>query len=301
VDRVQLGFHGFVLAVALVRAGTLPNPLRTFAWYGAVMVGTVALAAVLRRASGLRGTVPRVLFAFAVSPVSYLMLGDVVPYVIPWGTGERMLRAIDDALFLGHNPNELLDRMTTPWLTEVLQIDYAFYYLITIFLFVFLLVERRHAGAERATFLVMLCLFLSYVGYFVVPATGPNMNVHGLYPSHFSEPMEGLWMAERIREALFEAEAIKHDCWPSGHTALTVTCLLVARREGSRLAFWSLLVPVVLLIFATMYLRYHYVVDVLFGFLLAWATMRFGPRLYARMRRPTDAPAIPPPPATTAA
>ena len=36
-----------------------------------------------------------------------------------------------------------------------------------------------------------------------------------------------------------------------------------------------------LLIFSTMYLRYHYVIDVIFGFLLAWAVLRFGPRLYA--------------------
>ena len=293
MDRVQLFFHGFVLAVALARAGTLPHPLETFAWYGGVMAATVALAAVLRRKTGLGATVPRVVYAFAVSPVSYLLLGNVVPFAVPW-RGERLLHGLDDAIFLGHNPNELLDRISVPWLTEVLQIDYAFYYLITIILFVILLAQRRIAGAERATFLVMLCLFASYVGYFVIPATGPNLNVCALYPPHFSEPMPGVWVADKIRQALLDAEAIKHDCWPSGHTALTVTCLLVARREGSRLAFWSLLVPVVLLVFATVYLRYHYVVDVLFGLLLAWGTMRVGPRLLARWRRPeVDAPAAP--------
>jgi membrane-associated phospholipid phosphatase len=285
VDRVQLSFHGFVLAVALARAAALPHPLETFAWYGGVMLATLGLAALLRRKTGLGGTVPRVVFAFAVSPVSYLLLGNVVPFAVPW-RGERLLHALDDALFLGHNPNELLDRISVPWLTEVLQIDYAFYYLITIVMFAILLAERRYAGAERATFLVMLCLFASYVGYFVVPATGPNLNVCGLYPPHFADPMPGVWVAEKIRAALLDAEAIKHDCWPSGHTALTVTCLLVARREGSRLAFWSLLVPTVLLVFATMYLRYHYVVDVLFGLLLACTTMKVGPRLFARWRRP---------------
>jgi membrane-associated phospholipid phosphatase len=273
--------------------GALPHPIQSVAWYGAVVLATVALAWVLRRRTGLAGTVPRVAFAFVVSPVSFLLLANVVPFAIPW-RGERVLRAMDDALFFGNNPNELLDRISTPWLTEILQIDYAFYYAITILLFVFLLAQRRIQGAERATFLVMLCLFASYTGYFFVPATGPNINVLGLYPAHFADPMPGVWMAERIRQALFDAETIKHDCWPSGHTALTVTCLLVARREGSKLAFWVLLVPVVLLVFATMYLRYHYVVDVLFGFLLAWATLRFGPRLYARWRRPDlDAPAAP--------
>src|SRR5207247_359212 len=85
-----------------------------------------------------------------------------------------------------------------------------------------LIAQRRVAAAERATFLVMLCLFASYAGYFAVPATGPNVNVLALYPAHFSGPMPGVWVAERIRQALYDAEAIKHDCWPPGPAARAV-------------------------------------------------------------------------------
>ena len=90
-----------------------------------------------------------------------------------------------------------------------------------------------------------------------------------------------------MRASIFAAEWIKQDCWPSGHTALSFVCLVIARREGVRWAYWALLVPVTLLIFSTMYLRYHYVVDVVCGFLLAFAVLRWGRPLEARLRTDT--------------
>jgi membrane-associated phospholipid phosphatase len=295
VDRVHVGFYVFVLLWCVARFNALPNPAGSIGWFLGALVASVALSRVLRGRGGSRSTTVRTLFTIAVAPVSYLMLGDIVPHVNPWH-GEALLKAIDDELFFGNNPNVLLDRLAWPPLTEVLQLNYSLYYGIPILLFVVFLFRRNSDAIGRSLFLALLCLYASYVGYFFVPATGPNINCRGLYPAHFTDSMPGLWMAERIRAALLSAEAIKHDCWPSGHTALSWTCLMIARREHSRTAFWLLVPPVFGLIFATMYLRYHYVIDVVFGFVLAWAVMRFGPRIYARLRRDDlDAPALPPP------
>jgi membrane-associated phospholipid phosphatase len=293
VDWVHLAFYVFVVAVALVRWPALPSPLATLSWYGGALLATLALARILRGDAGLGAALSRVVFTLIAAPVTYLMLGGIVPYANP-RRGEEALKAIDDALFLGHNPNVLLDGIATPALTEVLQIDYSIYYLIPLVLLAFLLAARNVAALARCLLHVVLCLYASYLGYFLVPATGPNLNVLGLYPPHFADPMPGLLFAEDIRAALLEAEAIKHDCFPSGHTALALTCLFLARREGSRACFWLLLPFVVLLVFSTVYLRYHYVIDVLAGFALAWAVLRFGPRLYERLRRPdVDPPSVP--------
>lgn len=281
VDWVHASFYAFVLVAAAVRFPALPDPAGTFAWYGGVLAGTVVLARALRGRRGWAAVVPRALFTVVVAPLTFLRLGAVVPYVNPFHQ-ERALYAIDTWLFFGHNPNVLLDRIAWPPLTELLQIDYALYYFIPLVLFAYLARAGKARAAAETLFLVLLCLYGSYVGYFLVPATGPNVNEHGLFPPHFAEPMEGLWLAEAIRRMLFEAEAIKHDCWPSGHTAIAVTSLWIAARE-SRAAYRLLLVPVVLLVFSTMYLRYHYVIDVVFGLALAWGVMRLGPRLYARL------------------
>jgi membrane-associated phospholipid phosphatase len=293
VDVVHAAFYALVVAVAVARWPALPHPLATLSWYGAALLATAGLSRALRGARGLGATMPRIVFTLIAAPVTYLMLGGVVPFANPFHQ-EAALKAVDDALFLGHNPNVLLDRLAWPPLTEVLQVDYSLYYLFPLVLLVFLLAAGKAEGLARSLFLVVLCLYGSYVGYFLVPATGPNLNVLGLYPAHFADPMPGVLLAEDIRAALLEAEAIKHDCFPSGHTALSLVCLFAAKREGSRAGFLTLLPFVALLVFSTVYLRYHYVIDVLAGVALAWAVLRFGPRLHERLRRPgIDAPSRP--------
>jgi membrane-associated phospholipid phosphatase len=292
VDRVHVGFYGFVVAVSLARFGALPEPWIPLAWYCGALAATLLVARALRSRTGLQGLLPRVGFTLLAAPVSYLLMCFVVPYANPYH-GERLLHRIDTALFLGHNPNVLLDRVAWPPLTELLQFVYAFYYLIPLVLLAVLLRERKVAGLSRGLFDVVFCLYLSYVGYFLLPATGPNMNVLGLYPPHFEQPMPGLHFAERLRASIHEAEWIKQDCWPSGHTALSLVCLGVARREGSRAGFSILLAPVLLLVFSTMYLRYHYVVDVLFGVALAWAVLHFAPRVRRAWGEPADPMALP--------
>lgn len=294
VDRVHAGFYAFVLAVCLVRLSSLPHPERAVGWYGGALAATLALAWALRGRSGWAGTWPRVVLTFSLAPFSFLMMAFVVPWANPFHQ-ERLLHAIDTWMFLGRNPNVLLDGIATPWLTELLQIVYTTYYFIPIVLLACFLAGGKRDAVARGLFLVLLCLYASYVGYFLVPATGPNINRLGLYPAHFAEPMEGLWIAEALRASTFEAEWIKQDCWPSGHTALALVCLALAHRERSRSAILLLWFPVVALVFSTMYLRYHYVIDVLCGVALAWAVLRFGPGLHERWRREGDAPSFPPP------
>jgi len=285
VDKIHLGFYAFVLLVTAVRVGALPEAWKALAWYGGAAAATVAVAALLRGRTGMGAGLARAAFTIGVAPFSFLMLAFVVPFANPWHQ-ERLLYEIDTAAFLGHNPNVLLDGMATPWLTELLQAVYAFYYLIPLVMLLAMVLRRSAGGLQRGLFDVLLCLYGSYVGYFLVPATGPNINKLGLYPAHFASPMEGLWFAEELRASIHAAEWIKQDCWPSGHTALSFVCLVIARREGVRWAYRVLLVPVTLLIFATMYLRYHYVIDVACGLLLAWAVLRGGRRLEGRLRGP---------------
>ena len=73
---------------------------------------------------------------------------------------------------------------------------------------------------------------------------------------------------------------------------ITVVVLIVAWRHARRV-FWWLLPVAALLIFSTVYCRYHYVVDVIAGMVLAFATVPLGERLYERMaRRPAHDDAV---------
>jgi membrane-associated phospholipid phosphatase len=80
--------------------------------------------------------------------------------------------------------------------------------------------------------------------------------------------LPGVFLADTIRETLNALERFKQDAFPSGHTAVVLLVLAYAWRSVRGL-FWICLPLVVALILSTVYLRYHYVVDVLAGFLLA--------------------------------
>ncbi|HVG36479.1 MAG TPA: phosphatase PAP2 family protein, partial [Thermoplasmata archaeon] len=69
-----------------------------------------------------------------------------------------------------------------------------------------------------------------------------------------------------------------------GHTMITTAVLIVAWRRAWKL-FWWLLPAATLLIFSTMYCRYHYLVDVIAGIVLAFATVPVGDWLYDRLTR----------------
>ena len=216
-------------------------------------------------------------------PLIFTQLGSLVPHVNP-SNWEEKLHRFDGALFFGHDPLHLVDRLSNPWLTEILQWIYNYYYFIAIVVGTVVVKKKQPRILARLTFCFVLCIYLSYVGYYVVPATGPNLDKFALY--QFDEPLHGVFLATEMRHTMFFIEKIKQDCFPSGHTAVALLSLLLALRYARRLV--PFLIPLVLaLIFSTVYLRYHYVADVLAGIILAWGSAIFGIKIHERFEKRT--------------
>jgi membrane-associated phospholipid phosphatase len=106
----------------------------------------------------------------------------------------------------------------------------------------------------------------SYCGYLLVPTLGPNR----VLPLHDLAYGDGI--AAAIHRAIDAAEANPWDCFPSGHTMMATMSALVV---GKWARGWLLpsLVIVLPLIASTIFLRYHWPVDVLAGAACAWPTM----------------------------
>ena len=135
--------------------------------------------------------------------------------------------------------------------------------------------------AFRLTFLtVLLAFYLSYVGYVAVPAIGPRFTLHDFAKKDAELP--GVFAATTIRGWLNLGESIspgmpnpeltvQRDCFPSGHTQITLLVMFLAFRYRARTR-WFLAPVGTLLVIATVYLRYHYVIDVAAGILFAIGT-----------------------------
>jgi len=110
----------------------------------------------------------------------------------------------------------------------------------------------------------LLGFFLSYAGYFLVPAIGPRYTMTHLQ----TEALQGYALYPILREGLDALELEMRDCFPSGHTIIALIALWYGWKFH-RALFWVLLPIVTALIFSTVYLRYHYVIDVAAGFVVA--------------------------------
>lgn len=215
---------------------------------------------------------------FYTVPVVYLMYEQVQAFVriVHPRDYDHLLIAADRALF-GTDPTVWISQVATPWLTEYLQICYFMFYLLPIMH----AVEMSRPGREEAfnEFIrgIVYCYAISYLLYFVMPAVGPRFTLHDFSMTDIELP--GLWLTPALRDIVNQgggipigvtdpASVVNRDCMPSGHTMLTLVNIMLAFRLRSRLR-WLFVVIGGSLILATVYMRYHYVVDVIVGAILA--------------------------------
>jgi membrane-associated phospholipid phosphatase len=184
------------------------------------------------------------------------------------------LAAADYAIW-GVHPTVWLERIQTPALTEVVQWLYSLFVPAVLLVAFILWRRRRYEDFRRYAFLIALGFLVSYAGYLAVPARGPRFLLAHLQHTE----LRGLWLYEAIRVTLDRLESAHYDCFPSGHTELTMLAWWGSRSISRRLS--GLYLPYTLSIFfATVYLRYHYTVDVLAGAAVAVGLMVATPYLY---------------------
>ena len=209
--------------------------------------------------------------------ISILAVFDSLEYLVHAVNPEDidpLLIRLDHLLFGGH-PTVMMEKVMTPLLTDLLQIAYSSYYFLPITLGAVLLAGRREEVFDRCLFLIMLCFYLSYAGYLLFPALGPRFTLDHLQ----HDELRGLFLTGPLQDLLNRLEGIKRDAFPSGHTAIALTVLFLAWKFERKL-FRVFLPFVAALVFSTVCLRYHYVVDVVAGAALAVFTLLTGDAYY---------------------
>lgn len=187
---------------------------------------------------------------------------------------DKALIAYDFAIF-GVHPTVWMEKIANPVLTEYLQVVYTTFYFLPICLAYILYRRKANKEFDFFTFIIVFGFYLSYIGYFLVPAIGPRFTLDHLQ----TFPVTGLWLTDSIRHTLDTLENIQRDAFPSGHTEMTVLTMYYAYFYSKKY-FYVLLIIGTSLIFSTVYLRYHYVVDVFAGILLAIVVVYVSPSLY---------------------
>ncbi|OGU28233.1 MAG: hypothetical protein A2057_00405 [Ignavibacteria bacterium GWA2_35_9] len=201
---------------------------------------------------------------------------------------------IDRWLF-GTDPTHFLYQFSHPIITETLQIVYGTFYLLPIMLGVFLYRKKRYLAMDYAVFSIIYGFYISYLGYFALPGIGPRFTLHNF--STINEFLPGLFLTNILREivnigesipagTINPADLVQRDVFPSGHTMITLIVMYLSVRLRSRSRYFF--VPVgSLLIVATVYLWYHYVIDLIAGFAFMVFSVWSGKIIFNWWRRKT--------------
>lgn len=200
--------------------------------------------------------------------------------------------AVDRWMF-GTDPTHFLYHISNPILTEILQIVYGMFYLLPIILGLSLLKKDRYVALDFALFSIIYGFYLSYLGYFTLPGIGPRFTLHDF--NTINETLPGLFFTNALREmtntgegipsgTLNPAAIVQRDVFPSGHTMITLIVMYLSVKLKSRSKYFF--IPIgSLLIFSTVYLWYHYVIDLIGGLAFMVFSMWSGKIIFNRWRR----------------
>ncbi|MGA2496694.1 MAG: phosphatase PAP2 family protein [Tepidisphaeraceae bacterium] len=227
-------------------------------YLGLILVG---LAAWFRRDaddSPLRWRLSLLFYPLAMMIVFFHMK-VAVPLIHPQSL-DPTLQHIDATLF-GGTPSLRMQAITHPLATELLSACYMLFYpclalsIISYLLDDLSLLKRFMIG--------MFTIYgIGFFGYSFVPAAGPYASMAG----DFTTPLAGWWTTQ-LCVYIVKTGSNRVDVFPSLHCAATFFMLLLDRQHHRR-RFRVWLVPCVGIWVSTIYLRYHYLIDVVVGFTL---------------------------------
>lgn len=233
-----------------------------------LMLAAFALVVVLVAYLGTRSRSAKITHDLAPAIFIPCMFNLVFPVALAANPRryDATLARIDERLF-GDVPrawHELLGRPA--WLTDVMSVAYMSFYLVPFLVGVALYARRRARVFHDFVFAVELAFFVPFAGYLLVPAYGPRT------------PNEGGAVSAAARFVLSHLEVNVLDAFPSAHTSVILVTLALGWRHFPR-ARAALASIACAIIFSTVYLALHYVIDLVAGAMVAALALKLRPAL----------------------
>jgi hypothetical protein len=249
LERVSADFAVFLFCLLLVRGPLLR-------W------GSIASSLLYRT----------MLIAVVLS--SFFQLREILPAVSPW-TDDARIYAFDRRVF-GFEPSVVLDRFVSPSTTEWFAFFYFLYFLILcVHVVPMVYWSRDKLLLARFATGTLLMFLTAHLVYMIVPGYGPYWYLKGT----FAHELQGGTFWRLVRETV-EAGGAQKDIFPSLHTAAPTFFAIFSFRHRKLVPFkysWPVVTFLATqIIGATMFLRWHYLVDVVAGLALALGAALIG-------------------------
>ncbi len=175
---------------------------------------------------------------------------------------DPLISKLDQSIF-GFQPSmEFSAAFPQAWFSELMHFGYFSYYFLTILTCLLVYIYNRKYF-EYTVFMVTASFFIYYTVFILFPVAGPQFYfpVEDVkVPSGFLF-QKGVTWVQQIGEAPTGA-------FPSSHVGMSIIFLIILFKHF-RKAFYYTIPLTIILCFATVYIKAHYFVDVIAGFVSA--------------------------------
>jgi hypothetical protein len=271
-DVIALAFHAYLF----LRVSIAPDsPDATVARRLALALFVItACSMVLARGEVIRDKRARALTyrfgLFMPMVLSYFEMRVLLPALQPQLMDHRLFAI--DLWLLGTTPSIWMEAWNVEPVVEWLSFFYYGYFLILALMLVPSLLVGKGRRQQEVLAGAMLVVAVGHFLYTIVPGAGPVATLS------FDQPLQGAFWWNQVELAVTTAGA-QLDIFPSLHTAFPAFFALHAFAHRHTQPFrwlWPILAFVALnIIIATMFLRWHWFIDVALGLLLAFAARGF--------------------------
>ncbi len=155
---------------------------------------------------------------------------------------------------------EFSKRFPQKWFSEIMNFSYFFYYLLTIGIGLAAYFWNR-SKMQEIIFLIFTSFIIYYLFFALFPVKGPQFYFYGAD----AKPVDGYFFSKMVKIAQGIGET-QTGTFPSSHVGMSIIFLILTFKYLRKI-FWFILLPVILLWFATVYIKAHYLIDVMGGFL----------------------------------
>ena len=151
---------------------------------------------------------------------------------------------------------------------DLMMFSYMTYYLLPFYggiLYYRSLPNHRKYKLGRYFSSIIIYFSLNYLFYISIPVTGPQF----FLKSQFPDPLPLTTFGQTLWEIVKNGQTTFIDCFPSGHTgvAMLVTIWFFKFNHGQR---YLMATTTFFIICATLAMRFHYTLDLIFAFPLAY-------------------------------
>ncbi len=290
-DIYTLMMLGLYTILAIVFYMQIKNPSNLILYNVLIAGAVLSVATVAAKMDA--GRLFKLFRKVYIVPVIFFIYSQAQDYIniINPHLYDSLLIKWDFSIF-GVNPTQWLARFSNPYLTEYLQFAYMSFFFMPVIHGVELHYTGREEEFDRLVSIIAFSFYLSYLMYFFLPAIGPRFMLHDF--ANLSNELPGVWFTDTFRHlvnsgggitanSVNPAAIVNRDCMPSGHTWITLVNIYMAYKFRSHTR-WVYYIIGSSLIFATVYLRYHYVVDIMAGVIFAVLCIIIEPKIRAFLK-----------------